>query len=195
MEVIILVWISFSLLIVWEIIIVDLFILHHCIPSRFSIKKTVLIYFLFSIILFICHTVILSTLPIHENGNGILILIEILYLFPAIFVCKKKVVKPISLLSVCFIYTFALYAMSVYVAKLLPPLKFLPTVLIVQTVFIASTIYIALTVIKTKYMHFLINLEVISRKSLGTASIFWFVTLWCFHFSNIMRYDWISPQL
>lgn len=166
-----------SLLIVMEMLVVNLYVSDVCAVRKYSVLKTLMVYFIFTVIVTAVTFGIWETMLDFDKGNGLFALIGVVYLLPMQFLYKEKLDIIMSILFSSWIYTMIVYSLSVHLASLFYQNQFLLHLVVIQTIIYLLSVIIFVKWVKNSFLYILLNTSLEIRKFLQHISFGWFITI------------------
>lgn len=163
-----------NILVVLEMLIVNMNVVNLCCTKKYSLKKTVFVIVIFSLLLISVSYTGLSRGKNFGNGNGMFTLIGALYIVPLKYLYVDSWKRIISIVCSSWIYTMLIFSVSVHTVKMFLTENFIGTVLAVQTVLYIITVTFFVSWIKKKLVTALKFMKDETKNIFLIFSLSWF---------------------
>jgi len=175
----------------FEMLLVNLFVIHQCSQRKYGKIRTYLIMGLSVIALMIVGFLLASQVPGFGSGNGLFIFCGFLFILPIKYLYRARGVSIVTVACFSWSYTFLLFALSAKLARMIviPGWDVSYMVLLIQTVLYLGTFVSFYRMIKSR---FLFVLEHIGKKE---AVAFMWMTLMWFWILFILNLSFSYPEI
>lgn len=178
-----------QIMIVLEIIIMNMSVFYKNTTSKYSLGKTVLIIFIYTIILIVFGYYILKQLSFFGNGNALFTMLGFLYLPILNYLFEENYRDEFFIMCYVWIYTLTIFSISVQIASILNMYDRFSIILISQTIIYMFTYRFMIGFVRNVYVKLLDCNDLEIRKYLDQAAFIWFSTIFIvnlnFIFENI----------
>ncbi len=165
----------FHFLIISEMLFINIYVSYMCSKKKKSPLVTWTILIIFTVILFALLRPITNNIPNYGNGNGLLVVIGFLYIFPLKYLYDQPVKYTLTIMCSSWIYTMFAFLLSLRVGYFLPPAQLNLSVLLTQTIFYVVTLPYFMRFIRQKFIYILQNVEKQALNILLLLSFLWFI--------------------
>ena len=175
----------FHILMIAEMLFVNLTTVHLCARRRYSSRRTIIVFVLFSAVIITLTLFGLTRTSSYENGDGQFILFGFIYLIPLKCLYDDKFGRLLEIMCSTWIYTILCFSFSMHIGKLFPPRWFAPGAFTVQTVIYLISAWPFMRFIKDKFVFVLQNIPDRINKYLQATSLMWFFTAVMVNYSYV----------
>ncbi|MFW6284757.1 MAG: GGDEF domain-containing protein [Bacillota bacterium] len=165
-------------LVALEVLIINLFTTYHCSKKRFSREKTVALFVAFTLFLMTLNQFVFEPiLPKPFNGEGLYLIIGLLYFIPLLIAYDQTVKRTALVMFTVWIYTTMIYSVARRLAEFSAVETAYP-VLIIQTALFALTYAFFYAFIQRKFMYVVIHADSKTTTISLWLSVLWFSVVW-----------------
>lgn len=168
-------------LVALEMLIINMNVVNLCCTKKYSLKKTVFVIVIFTILLVSASYAGLSRGKNFGNGNGMFTLIGALYIVPLKYLYVDSWKRIISIACSSWIYTMLIFSVSVHTVKMFLTENFVGTVLAVQTVLYLITVTFFISWIKKRLVRALKFMKDGTKNIFLIFSLSWFFSMVLFN--------------
>ena len=179
------------IIIVSEMTFINLYTTNCCSVKKHSEPVIWTVFILFSAALFGSAMPLLIHLPNYGTGNGLFVLLGMLYIFPMLLLYNQSLKYTVTVMCSSWIYTMMIFSISLRISYLLPETWFTPALLCVQSVIYLITLSSFLRFVKGKFVYILQNLTVKDSNALLRLCLAWFLGSVLLNFVMVVE----SPQI
>ncbi len=165
----------FHFLFISEMLFINLYVSYMCSKKKKSPLVTWAVLIIFTVILFALLRPITNNIPNYGNGNGLLVLVGFLYIFPLKYLYDQPVKYTLAIMFSSWIYTMFAFLLSFRVGYFLPSAQLNFSVLLIQTIFYVVTLPYFMRFIRQKFIYILQNVEKQALNLLLLLSFLWFI--------------------
>jgi len=179
--------IAIVLLSPFEMLLVNLFVVHQCSERKHSLARTFVILGLFTCALLSAAFMLLSNLPTYGSGNGLFIFFGFLYYLPVRYLYDLRGIRVVTIASFSWSYTLMLFALSAIFGRGLdiPGWTAADIVLLVQTTLYLVTFKAFYKMLKTKFIFVIENMGGKEAVAFMLMTMMWFWTMFILNMSFV----------
>jgi len=175
----------------FQMLLVNLFVIHQCSLRKYSKARTYGIMGVFIVVLFSVSFLFCRGVPDFGNGNGLFVFSGFLFIIPVKYLYRVPGVRIVTIACFSWSYTFLLFIFSVNLSKniLIPGWSISSVVLLLQTIMYVVSFLPFYTLLKTKFIYVL---EHIGKKE---ATAFMWMTMMWFWMLFIINLSFVYPGI
>lgn len=166
-----------SLAVPLEMLLTNLFVIDRCSSKRYSVRVTYAAWAIFVVALFVPCSIIASHIPQVGNGNGLFVFVGFLYAIPIALLYTNTAAKTICLACTSWVYSFALFSISVHTSSMITTIPQAYSSLAIQTLLYVVSFAWFYRKLKYNLFPMLSQMNDAETKSLMWMGIMWFWTV------------------
>lgn len=166
-----------QIMIVLEIILMNMSVFYKNTTSKYSTSKTVMVIFIYTIILIVFGYFILKQLSFFGNGNALFTMLGFLYLPVLNYLFKENYRDIFFIMCYVWIYTLSIFSISFQISTIIAIYDRFLILLISQTIIYIFTYRFMIRFVSNVYLQLLDCNDLEIRKYLDQAAFIWFSTI------------------
>ena len=167
----------YEMIVVLEIIFVNQIIFKKNVKARYPGGVVLVVLLLYSIGLMMMGIVLIKSLGIYGNGNGLFTLMGFCYLLPLHFLFEGSSWKHFYVICFAWVYTLSVFSIAVQLSYMNHPILQPQLVMIFQTILFATTFCFVSRFVNSVYIKIMNCSDEQIQRYLNVSSLLWFLTI------------------